>query len=251
MKKVQLILIIILFCGCDLPTDPGPMPTTIIETPFRPGLNVFGVLRDDTSSHYSYIAVDRAYEIEEAYEDQSDSWLDTALVTVTCDTNVWNFNFSEASPYGPVYLNDDFIPVAGQRYDLLVEHPGLPDLKAQTIFPFPPAVTRDSISIAKGDIKIIAPADENIVMYDVYVYSEDHYTSRRIVSNRSRQVAVIPLAELSGSLQTVRIYGYEENLASYLTNQMSIKPNTYNELVITVTNGYGCFGGVSVKSIVF
>ena len=60
-----LIFLVALWSGCDLPWEPGPMPTKLIDTEFEKGLNVFGLLRDDGISGSSFIRVERAIEVDE------------------------------------------------------------------------------------------------------------------------------------------------------------------------------------------
>ena len=50
-----------------------------------------------------------------------------------------------------------------------------------------------------------------------------------------------------GQTMTIHIHGYDANLAEYLTAATTIKYQTYQETVTTVTGGYGVFGSVSVS----
>ena len=45
---------------------------------------------------------------------------------------------------------------------------------------------------------------------------------------------------------TLLIYQYDLNLSTYLTANLSIKPNIYQTDFSTVTDGYGCFGSLNV-----
>ena len=60
--------------GCDLPHQPGPMPSEIVETEFEPGLNILGVLRADDQAGTSFINVNRALTTEEIYSDSIENF---------------------------------------------------------------------------------------------------------------------------------------------------------------------------------
>ena len=59
------------------------------------------------------------------------------------------------------------------------------------------------------------------------------------------------LSTAKGQPLLLEIYGYDANLAEYLTAATTIKYQTYLETVTTVTGGYGVFGSVSVREVVF
>ncbi len=70
-NKITFAIFIVVLIGaaCDLPTEPGPQPSTIIETDFEPGLNILGVLRLDDSTGTSFIHIEQACRTEEIYDE--------------------------------------------------------------------------------------------------------------------------------------------------------------------------------------
>lgn len=94
--------------SCDLPLDPGPQPTTIIETEFVPGLNVLGILRTETGQ--SYVRVERAYLTEEE-EEEFNPVISDALVRISNSAEpglVDTFYFETNPLWGDVYVIRDF-----------------------------------------------------------------------------------------------------------------------------------------------
>ncbi|MFH1851525.1 MAG: DUF4249 family protein [Candidatus Neomarinimicrobiota bacterium] len=247
--KLLITMIFLLAAGCDLPQEPGRMPTSLTATEFEPGHNVFGMLRLDGRPGSSFIRVERAWETEET-DDEFDSVIRDAGVTVIGDSGSWQFEFTADSSDGDNYYHPDFMPQAGCTYDLIVESPGLPTLTGKTTVPYPPLLTAADILIGANSVTLTIPAEPTIILYDIYLLSAADQLARRVVSNGQAVTVAIDPDKLNGPAQRLLIYGYDANLAAYQTTPTTIKPQTYHESTITVNGGYGCFGAVAVTEII-
>ncbi len=100
MKKSNRIpfaifIVVLIGASCDLPTEPGPQPTMIVETPFEPGLNILGVLRLDDSIGTSFIHIEQACRTEEIYDPDFPLIIEDAEAVVqgAADTTTYPFEF--------------------------------------------------------------------------------------------------------------------------------------------------------------
>ncbi|GAG89157.1 unnamed protein product, partial [marine sediment metagenome] len=87
-------------------------------------------------------------------------------------------------------------------------------------------------------------------LYDIYLISPSDSLHYRFANQGEGllPVAFKPTVE-PGQTMTIYIYGYDANLAEYLTAVTTIKYQTYLETVTTVTGGYGVFGSVNVAKM--
>ncbi|MBC8402889.1 MAG: DUF4249 family protein [Candidatus Marinimicrobia bacterium] len=248
LNRIIILLVMLIIISCDLPQDPGPMPTEIIAQKFEPGHNVFGVLRNDGQPGTSFLHVERAWETEEMTE-EFDAFIRNATVTIFNDSAEWDFTYLNDTVYNEIYTNPGFLPLSGMEYGLIVESPELPTLTGTVVIPEKPPVDSSSIKIVNNYIQFSLAATSSIRMYDIYVFSELDVIDQRLISNGDAMEVKMDFSELGGVPNLIFIYGYESNLATYQTSPSTIKPQTYHETVITVEGGYGCFGALSVISI--
>jgi len=247
LSRFILLIVVLVGIGCDLPQDPGPMPTIIIDWEFEPGHNVLGVLRNESQPGTSFLRIERAWETEETSA-ELDVVIRDAEVTVFTDSSEWDFIFVNDSINTDIYLNPEFLPRPDREYYLIVKSPGLPTLTGSVIVPAPPALDSVNIIIEPGQISFDLGANSTIRMYDIYVFSEFDVINQRLISDGNGVSVYCSLSELTGKPALLVVYGYEANLAAYQTSPNTIKPQTYHETIITVEGGYGCFGAVSVAS---
>ncbi|MFB0517130.1 MAG: DUF4249 family protein [Candidatus Neomarinimicrobiota bacterium] len=254
MKYIQSVfagLLIALLAACSLPHEPGPQPSTIVETEFEPSLNILGILRLDDQPGSSFFYIERAYRYQEL---DTLEWDESFIPIVTDatvrvqglgDTTSYLFTHELDSLRGEIYTNYDFFPVAGEQYHLTIEHRDFPTLTDTTVVPVKPAAHSGPVVMEQGVyFELLTTADTDL--YDVYLLSSSDSLHYRF-SNPG--TGPLPLffntAAEPGDTLTVHIYGYDANLADYLTTTITLKPQTYQETLTTVTGGYGVFGAVS------
>jgi len=246
-----------LYCvACDLPHEPGPQPSTIIETPFEPGLNVLGVLRLDDEPGSSFFYIERAYQ----YQEMDTLEWDESFITVITDAKVQVQGMDDTTTYiftheldslrGQVYTDSGFTPVAGEQYALTIEHLDFPSLTDMTIVPVRPAIHSAPVVIDQTVyFELVTTTDT--YLYDVYLISASDSIRYRFVNYEGDGELPIYFNTATGPTEPIEIhiYAYDANLAEYLTSVITLKPQTYLELMTTVTGGYGVFGSVSVAKM--
>lgn len=254
--RILLGSIVIIFMGaaCDLWHEPGPMPSTIIETEFEPGLNIFGVLRQDGQPGSSYFYIERAYQ----YKELDTLELDESFIPIisdaqvfiqgTIDTTTYVFTHEIDSLLGNIYTNDEFSPVAGEQYNLTIFHEDFPNLTDTTVCPGQPTLVGDSVMVFGQNVIFSILTTSDTYLYEVYCISDTdslHYRYVNYTGDGELPVFFTRTGDPDEPF-TIHVYGYDANLADYLTAMITFKPQTYLELVTTVTGGYGAFGSVSV-----
>jgi len=250
---LTILFLVLIWFACDLPTEPGPMPKTIIDTDFVPGLNVFSVLRLDGQPGSSFLYVERVYETEEMAEEAFSPVIKDAEVIVRNeqDQSSFLFIFEEDSIRGAIYKNDDFLPVESNQYSLTITVPELPNLFASTVIPVKPSIDSTSLKISDRSLSFILYTSQNTDSYDIYLFLSNGSLHQRIVNPEQDELKIqFDFPVKKGTPLWIEIYGYDPNLSEYLSSSITLKPQTYYEMVNPVSNGYGCFGSVSKTTII-
>lgn len=241
---------------CSLPHEPGPQPSTIVETEFDSALNVFGVLRLDGEANSSFFYIERTYQYEEL---DTISWDESFIPVITDaavlvqgmgDTTTYAFAPELDSLRGEIYTCANFMPAAGETYTLTVIRDGFTTVMDTTRVPLPPALNPDSVVVWGDMVYFQQRTTADVYLYDIFLLSSTDSLQYRF---QNRDGATVPIAFRSaappGEPVDIQVYGYDENLAEYLTTTITLKPQTYNETVTTVTGGYGVFGSVSMAKV--
>lgn len=248
-KRVLIAFSFFLIPGCDLPWEPGPMPTEIIDTEFEPGLNIFGILRLEKSGESaSFFRVEQAYQLSDL------SLENNYYLPVVDDAEVMVFDSGWGDTavfiFGSdgMYRNLSFNPIPGRTYQLKITAPDLPALSGETMIPNLPELDESQPSESERTFTI--SADSTAAMYDLYLIYETGSDLERRLNTVLESITfnAKSVDPIYGRLVRIEVFAYDKNMADYLQAQVTIKPQAYNELVKTVEGGYGCFGSVT-KSI--
>ncbi len=240
---------VLLVVGCDLPQEPGPMPTEIIETEFEPGLNVFGVLRSDGLAGSSFIRVEKAFDPvgENFYETYSAEVRD-ADVSVADSSQTYDFHFSEDTLRGNLFFNPGLVPIPGASYSLEVTADGFPSLIGSTTIPQKPQTENRSITAGAFEFDLLMTEDTG--MYEVYLFlSDGTMLNQRVINDGEARKVVTLKMPSAGSPLFLNVYGYDHNLTEYISAAVTLRLNTYQKTVTTVEGGYGAFGSVTATSV--
>jgi len=248
-----IVIFAVLLAACSLPTDPGPMPKDIIDTEFEPSYNVLGILRNDGEAGTSFFRVERIYKIEEALDEFTPviDGVDVSIVENTTTDKV-EFTGYEDSLKGKIYANPTFLPEGGKEYNLSITSGDFPDVSGDVIVPMQAFLDSSSVEISWNSVEFALNEAETISLYDVYLIGESGSVSvRQYPATTGSTLITVSLPVSMGTPQQIEIYGYDRNMAEYVTAPITIKPQTYRETVTSVTGGYGVFGAVSVMRYAF
>ncbi|NOZ74943.1 MAG: DUF4249 family protein [FCB group bacterium] len=251
MKIVRKIVVslVLLILGCDLPTDPGPMPTTIIDTDYVESLNIMGVLRSDDDS---FVYVQRTMTTEEIYTLEADPVIRDAVVEILDrdSRESWGFEPKADSLYVGYYYDTTFIPVEGHTYDLTIRADNLPTLTATTTVPQRPYLNDYTVDNQSGYGSFDLTLTDDTYQYLLYLQFPDKILKKALVGDRNTdELVTFNWDPALGNPIRIMIVGLDENLTRYNESSISFIPNTYHKDGSTVSNGFGCFGSVAVTAI--
>lgn len=254
MKKLFCILLICFTFSCEKAVEYYfgiNMQPDFLEDDFVPGLNIFGVIRTDSTDDIngSFVYIQKV--IRAVGDSLSEIEIDSADVCIyrlekgdATDTILFNqLNISDSS-YRSYVPQTDFIPVQGQTYELKCSASGLPELGGITNIPFQPEITNLSVLHNKIEFDIIA--DTTAFMYKIYLLRGDEVFYSNILLPSSGAYTHFSFNGEASQASRIVIYSYDKNLAAYTANSNTeFNINNYRQYDNQVNNGYGVFGSVN------
>ena len=253
MRTVFFILTSVFLCTCDLPHQPGPMPTEIVETEFQPGLNIMAVLRADDLPGTSFININRALTTEEIYSDSIENFsprIDYAKVSSIGSGAEYQFVRGEDTSDWGNYFDTTLSVEAGVAYDLEISAPGFPTLTGHTIIPDKPQLVANSLLIGSDKVSFQIQHHTSAFEYKLYLFFAASVLDKVVKPTNGNIIEVDwDFSTLNGSPLYLGLTALDENLTRYGNSPISFIPNTYHPDGSTVSGGYGCFGSVAITII--
>ena len=247
------LIFILLMSACELPHQPGPMPTEIVKTEFEPGLNIMGVLRADDLPGTSFININRALTTEEIYSDSIENFsplIDYAKVSSIGSGAEYQFVRGEDTSDWGNYFDTTLSVEAGVAYDLEISAPGFPTLTGHTMVPQKPQLIANSLLIRSDEVSFQIQHHASAYEYTLYLFFAESVLEKGV--NPTNGV-IIDIDWGFNSARGTPLYlgltALDENLTRYGNSPISFIPNTYHPDGSTVDGGYGCFGSVAVTII--
>lgn len=257
-SKNILILLFIIVIGCKDAANVYlgiPLQPRFDDDSFAEGLNIFGIIRVDSTRGYNNSFVELQKIIPAVGTDDS-MFVDTSSVIIEDVIKQTTFEFSLTdfdSTFSQVNYRpaENFSPSSGDVLRIECISSDLPVLTAHTIIPKKPQWRENSVITDLSSISFELLPDSTIFMYDLYVFYQGVVCgySRIASENDSTETQVI-INFSTDAADSIVAYGYDYNLADYyLTSNVSLNFNKYRESFSMVENGFGVFG--SVNSNVF
>ncbi|MBT4130375.1 MAG: hypothetical protein HOE44_06580 [Candidatus Marinimicrobia bacterium] len=248
------IFILALFMfSCDLPHQPGPMPTDIVETEFQAGLNILGVLRADDQAGTSFININRALTTEEIYSDSIENFspqVDYVKVSSIISSSEHLFMRDEDTSDWGDYRDTTLNVEAGEAFDLEVKAPGFPTLTGQTIIPDKPQLIPNSLLMNSDKLSFQIQHHPSTYEYKLYLFFAGNVLDKIVKPSNGSSIEVDwSFSTSNGVPLYLMLTALDENLTRYGNSPISFIPNTYHPDGSTVEGGYGCFGSVAVTII--
>lgn len=257
MKKIiaaAILSLLLTSCKETLDVYLGvPLQPRFDSDTFKPGLNIFGVIRIDSTASFnnSFILLQK---VVPAVGDSTGWEIDTATVWVSKlsihDTDtVCEFVLSSRdsifreTAYRP---ECNFNPQPGDIYISECIYEDMPVLYAKTIVPNKPVCTSPTFTFENNSVELSVLPDTTFFMLDAFVYSNGQViNSVRLpsVDELNTNILVSPVYEEPDS---VVLFSYDYNLAVYyLASNTSLNFNKYRKSFSTVENGYGVLGAIN------
>ena len=250
---IPALLFLFLVNACELPHQPGQMPTDIVETEFEPGLNIMGVLRADDRAGTSFININRALTTEEIYSDSIPNFSPYVdYVEVKSVSNNSTFNFTQGNINGDWwdYKNSYLRVETGETYELEISAPGFPLLTGQTIVPQKPSILTGSLLNESETLSFKILHHASAYEYKLYLLFSGGVLEKGVNPSNETQIQINWDYDNSLGTPTLLVLSaLDENLTRYGNSPISFIPNTYHPDGSTVEGGYGCFGSVSITSV--
>ncbi len=249
--KIYLLIlfyIMLMNSTCDLPHHPGPMPKEIIDLKFEPGLNVFGIIRLNENNPESFVYLHEALKTKDFYK-YEDSNIYDASVIISDEDSVYNFHIQNEID-SIRYINQNFIPKEREIYYLEIDattENGDLHLYAEAQVPTIPAIKNLEIKENQTLVQLITTDDA--FYYELILFFENEEIKQPLLINENNNKEIIfHYSDKYGKPLLLGIAAYDKNLAKYLNASTGIIPQTYQEPISTVENGYGCFGAISLNT---
>ncbi|MCF7826709.1 MAG: DUF4249 family protein [Candidatus Marinimicrobia bacterium] len=253
LKILFSILSAVIIFNCDLPHQPGPMPTEIVATEFEPGLNILGVLRADGVTGTSFININRALTTEEIYSDTIENFspeVDYVKVSSISSGSEYQFIRAEDTTDWGNYRDSTLNVVAGEVYDLEISAPGFPTLSGHTTIPNQPHLVANSLHIEVENISFEIDHHVSAYEYKLYLIFADTILDKVVKPANGNSISVDWTFDMEyGAPLYLMLSALDENLTRFGNSPISFIPNTYHPDGSTVDGGYGCFGSVAITLI--
>ena len=223
------------------------------DNSYVPGLNIFGILRTDSTGNFNNSFVEIQKVMSAVAEDDSLSVGDVIVTvkryTLAGETDSYNFIltnydsiFSDTYYRPAISLNTD----PGDIFSIECDYPDLPVLTAHTIIPDKASIVPETYNQTSEGLFFEIKDDSTFYMLDVYFYKHNTLiASNRYATETGINTSVdVPLTSIK--IDSVVIYSYDYNMAKYcLSSNTSLNFNKYRNSFSTVDNGYGVFGSLN------
>jgi len=238
-----LIGLLLLSSGCMDAVDfylGIPLQPVADEDSFVPGLNIFGIIRPDSTGEYNNSCI-LLQKVIPAVGSSDSLDIGPAIVWVEKlnGTNSrydflltdHNHVFSEKG-YRP---DKEFRPKAGDRFSVECATLELPILTATTVVPNAPVLLMHTLMVSDNSLSFEIQADTTIFMLDVYVYKAGGLAAYQRLPGEQGSNTVVMFSSLQSGADSIDIYSYDENMATYyMTANTSLNFNKYRESFSTV-----------------
>lgn len=219
------------------------------DSPFEPGLNVFGVMKCGTNfdSVNYHFEVQNLLELQDWSEgfDVTDAQIQLKRMSPNGDTFTYDLIYDVISGYG----NSNIETKPGDRW----EYQCVKDtfkVTASCLVPNLPVIT--NASVEGNAIKFTVEADTSAFIYLAYVlHGENILTEYKIPQvGSTTEWSIQTTWEISSEPVLLYVCAYDQNLREYQTTSNTFfKPNAFRPAFSTVDGGYGTFGAIAISRV--
>ncbi|MFA9388676.1 MAG: hypothetical protein ACERKD_02635 [Prolixibacteraceae bacterium] len=254
MKKriaIVMLLALVVFTGC---VKIGEyyvglnMQPDLTDSPFEPGLNVFGVLKcgSDFDTINYHFEVQNMLDLQDWSTGLEVPDAQIQLTRISSSNEALNYDLSFVEGAG--YKNNSIETLPGDRWEYRCMKDSF-EVTSSCIVPNLPII--DQSTVEGKEVKIIIEADSTQFLYLVYVFQGDNVYSEFKVPqpNLTTELFISPEWEITSSPVQVYVCAYDRQLREYQTTSNTFfKPNAFRPSFSTVNGGYGTFGAIAIST---
>lgn len=218
------------------------------NSPFEPGLNVFGVLKTgpgfDTINHH--------FEVQQLFDmhdgDYGIEIRDAKITLSRMDDNdsIIDYFYPEHKSDGLYFARSLAVLPAEKwfytcKYDTFI-------VCAECIVPSMPSLMNKLPVIVENQIKFDVVPDTTAFMYLAYIMQDEHFAMEQKIANQVNVTSFVVEANWDFSESSIQLYlfAYDKNMMTYQTTSNTFfKPNAFRPSFSTVQGGFGTFGAIS------
>lgn len=217
------------------------------NSPFTPGLNVFGVLKTgpdfDTINHY--------FEVQQLLNiaDWSDTLniVDASIQLVRLTEQGTANNYTLKSTSDVRYIDTTIVVAPGDQWTYVCSYDTF-EVTSSCLVPNRPKLIDGSVINEASRLRFTIASDETAFMYLVYLIDGVNVQYEQKVPIAGAQTTFDLSFDWSANNEPrlLYVFAYDQKLEEYYTTSNTFfKPNAYRPLFSTVEGGYGTFGAVS------
>lgn len=256
-KNIFILQIAIIQYSCDLPWDAGPQPTYLEKQEYKNQFNILGIIRPGTLDGVplSFVHLETTYD----YFNEPDSTkigdalvslfsIDGTFVIDTLEMTFTNFNgIFSTNEYRTINIDTSDSLLAGKTFSISCQKQGYPELTSETTVPNIPEIVNDDLLIQPQKIIFDILRDDQVKVYDIYLnIGNQEFMERYLQPDIGNTHIELNFNRANSSTGQLTIYAYDLKLSEYITYNVIIKPQTYQDRYSTVENGFGCFGSLNI-----
>lgn len=225
-----------------------PMQPENIDAEFKPGLNVFGLIKAgpsmDTINHFFEV-----HRILHVFDTAATMVIDEANIELTRHRNGNpEVDYLLRSTSNGRYTSPFITTEAGDYWEYQCIYDTFL-ITATTWVPNQPEIMDGSLSLAGNKLHFTLEPDTTAYMYDIYFISSDDFVYLRKIPQQPDPTVVTLEVKAEPYTQGGLLYviAYDANYERYHTTANTFfKPNAFRPRFSTVNGGYGCFGSAHI-----
>jgi hypothetical protein len=254
-QKIIGLLIIVLITGCEKIGEyylGMNMQPDLPREDFKPGLNVYGVLKTGESldSLNHYFEVQQLVFVKDAYDSSYVERADISLTREPVSGTVMDYHLNYFRD--GIYLNENIETAPGDRWLYKCSYDTF-EVTAECVIPNLPLLKVPAIIATDHSIQFTVVSDTTACMYDVYLLNGDNFFFEKRIPLKGidSQFNLKPEWDTSVGTNGLFIFASDKNLEKYYTTSNTFfKPNAFRPSFSTVDGGCGTFGGISSTMVV-
>jgi len=228
-----------------------PFQPKNINSEYKPGLNIFGILKTgpslDTTNHFFEVQkLIHVFDTSEILEiDGAEINLQQiGLPDIRMELRLDNIGDGR-------YTNQDIELQTGEIWTYECKYDTF-HIRSQTRIPEKPEIQDGSLKILSEKISFNIKPDTTAYLYEVYLINDLDFHFERIIGSNENDLRLEFEFEAKEVGNLLYIFAFDKNYEKYISSSnIFYKPNAFRPRFTSVEGGYGCFCSSSSSLINF